>query len=265
MTIISCIKQVQDLDMVLPADWIVQADGKSINIDYANRIMNVYDEIALELMLRLADVHPEIDTGVITIGEQFCESVLRKALAVGAQEAIRIDCKQTLGQTPHNRANLLASVINATNEVELVLCGRQADNNSHGLTGQLLAEKLGWPCFTLVTDIKYEKGVYHLERITEKGIEHISVKGPIVVTITQASDKFLRMATLKKTMEAKKKTIRVLVPESEELIEYQDFLRMELKVNRVDKKCHFLQANSKQSLSDQLNTLIGEYSRKGGL
>ncbi|MBI9109409.1 MAG: hypothetical protein JEZ04_21875 [Spirochaetales bacterium] len=91
MTVISCIKQVRDLDIVLKNDWVVQENGISINIDYANRIMNTFDETSLELMLRLNDTEKALHTKVVTIGSAYSETILRKALALGVDEALRID------------------------------------------------------------------------------------------------------------------------------------------------------------------------------
>ncbi len=271
MTIISCIKQVQDLDMVLTDDWFIQEDGKSIDISYANKIMNTYDETALELMLRLVDEAQKINTHVITVGDKSKESILRKALAVGVQKAIRIDVVEKAEYTPSAIAKMLASVIEDTKDAELVLCGRQADNYSHGLTGQLLAKELGWPCFTLVTEIEYKQGIYHLSRIVEEGIEHISVKGPIVVTVSQSGNKFLRMATLKKTMEAKKQEIKVIIPKeslhiSKKLMKSNKNLLniVELKVNKTNKHCIYWQSREDMSLQDQLQELLLEYSKNRG-
>lgn len=265
MTIINCIKQVRDLDIVLKDDWIVEAD-LSINIDYANLIMNTFDETSLELMLRLSCEHA-IKTKVITLGHHQSESILRKALAVGVDDAVRLEVQDHLEFKPEQVAYYLNTYIKGllkeNTDIEMVMCGRQADNGSHGQTGQLLAEMLGWPCITMVTDIQKTNDGYKISRLIENGLEHLYVHQPVVVTVTQTENKPLRMATLKNTLEAKKKVIEVVPCKLvDETIKNEPYELLKLTINKPVKHCVFLEDNKIQSKADQLITYLNTYLKE---
>lgn len=262
MTIISCIKQVHDLDIVLKDDWVVESDDLSINIDYANRIMNTFDETSLELMLLLSDEH-EIKTKVITLGDKKSDTILRKAMAVGVHEAVRIEALEALDFTPEQVAFHLKTYIQEelknNKDVQIVMCGRQADNGNHGQTGQLLAEMLGWPCITMVTDIKKVKNEYRISRMEEWGIKHLYVSTPVVVTVTQSENKLLRMSTLKAMLEAKKQPIEVYPVEvtSELLKAGAPAYKLEkLTINKPIKHCLFIEDEDNNSKANQLIQLL---------
>ena len=264
MTIMSCIKQVHDLDIVLKDDWVVESDGVSINIDYANRIMNTFDETALELMLRLSDEH-KVKTKVITLGDKKCDTILRKSMAVGVDRAVRIEAVENLDFKPEQVAfhlkNYIQEELKMNEDIEIVMCGRQADNGNHGQTGQLLSEMLGWPCITMVTDIKKIKGEYKISRMVDWGIEHLYINTPVVVTVTQSDNKLLRMATLKAMLDAKKKPIEVY--SSKEINKFDIYetaspaYKLEkLTINKPIKHCIFFEDKDNNSKTDQLIQLL---------
>lgn len=263
MTIICCIKQVHDLDIVLKDDWVVDESGRAVDISYANRIMNTFDETSLELMLRLKDENA-IDTSVVTFGDIQSESILRKALAVGVSKASRIEMQSDLEFNPeqvafHLHQYILAELNN--NSVDMIMCGRQADNGNHGQTGQLLAAMLGWPCITMVTDIKKTDNSFKISRLATDAIEHIYVNRPVVVTITQSANSLLRMATLKATLEAKKKNIEVLnfATDTNSNLKktYSPNSELEkLSINKPEKTCIFIEDNEKNCKTNQLIKLL---------
>jgi electron transfer flavoprotein beta subunit len=265
MTIVSCIKQVHDLDIILKNDWVVEEDGQTINIDYANRIMNTYDETSLELMLRLNDRQAEFQTMAVTIGGSHSETILRKALALGVEKAIRIEPSTKLDYSPDKVAFLLSDIIKGQNDVELVLCGRQADNGNNGQTGQILAEMLGWPCITMVTDIKKLENKYKISRMVEQGIEHLYVSAPLVVSVTQSENKQLRMATLKATLDARKKVIEQFDYEDLSLIEeYSKYKLERISINSSEKHCIYINDKENETKSDQLVKILKNHLEHDG-
>lgn len=194
------------MDQVLSADWVVQED-QTIDLSYANRVINTYDEQGLETMLRLKDADPNCSTIAMTLGTKETESMLTKALALQVEKAIRIDGETAISQPPQAVARMLCAGIKKIGEVDLVLCGRQASGSENGQTGLILAELLGWPCVSLVTDIVWRDEKWMIIHQVGEGIEEVVMEGPVVLTMTQAADHFLRMATLRDMMDAKKKSI----------------------------------------------------------
>ena len=264
MTIISCIKQVRDLDIVLKDDWFVAEDGRSINIDYANLIMNTFDETALELMLRLKDADDELKSTVVTVGPVSTEKLLLKALALGVDTAVRIDAAQDLDFRPRVTAHLLKDAVSGEPDAEIVLCGRQADNGSNGLTGQLLAEMLGWPCYTMVIDLVKNDAGYKISRLLPDGVEHFTVKPPFVAAVTQTDNKLLRMAGLREILEAKKKPIQRLTVDMDKgpWGDYKTKFRS-LSIMKSKKNCQYIEENENQSKSAQLIEIIKDRVEHG--
>lgn len=261
MKIVSCIKQVYDLDIVLENDWVVDDTQHAVDIHYANRIMNSYDEASLELMLQLKDNNKSIITKAITIGDKQTESILHKALAIGVDEALRVDAASDQIRNPFDNATLLYESVKNDESIDLILCGKQSDITNYGQTGQILAEKLHWPCFTNVFEIEHIDNEYHLSKLLKDGIESIVTKGPLVITTIPSPDKFLRMATLRDMLKAKKSVISTMPKET-----VSDFLShsnkhynsLELTIDKPIKKCIYIEKKTNTTMEQQLYNLICE-------
>lgn len=266
MKIVTCIKQVRDLDLVLPQDWVIGPE-QSVDISYANPIINTYDESAMEMMLRLADQDEKVETVAMTVGGQETEPMLKKALAVQVDQGVRIE--RRLDPLHAEVSEYLAKGIKRLGDVSLVLAGRQAGMNDHGQTGLLLAERLGWPCITLVTAVELRDGRLLAMHLVEEGVEEVEITGPVVLTIAQTSNCCLRMATLRNVLEAKKKTIHRWT---------EDELGMKSRASAVDdscsirrvyikkaaKHCEMLQFDREQMATDRLLEEIDEVSKNKG-
>ena len=257
MKIVTCIKQVRDLDIILSKDWVVEEDSKSVNIDYANKIINTYDESALEMMLRLSDYdNLNIETTALTIGDSNSDKILRKALAVKTNNAIRIEYDKELNFHPIEIATMIKKGIEKIEDVQLVMCGRQASIGDNGQTGLILAEMLGWPCISLVTDIISKGDKLLVTHQVENGLETLEVKLPIVLTVTQSPDKFLRMATIKDVLKAKKKDILVwnlrdLHIQEDELWESKGFKLKRIYTNKQNKECEIIEGETSEEKAKQ--------------
>jgi len=261
MKVISCIKQVRNLDDILPYDWIVDEQKLGVNIAYANRIMNTYDEMALETMLQLCDADGDIESEAITIGNKNSESILRKALAIGVDNVVMIEKEPEAIEDPYYIASLLKAEISEQGDVDLILCGRQADNGNNGQTGQILAAMLGWPCITMVTDVEVQGNKFLISHLMSGGIEHISIQGPLVVCVTQLRNKYLRMASLMASMEAKKKQIkRKPAKKSAKEVNY---ILSSISIDNYENDCVFMEDTSEMSKAEQLLNLIAQQSQKG--
>jgi electron transfer flavoprotein beta subunit len=263
MKIVSCIKQVYDLDIVLENDWVVDETQKCVDIHYANRIINSYDEASLEMMLQLKDKSKNIMTKALTIGEKNTESILIKALAIGVDEVLRIDSSTKEINNPNDNASLIYESVKDDESIDLILCGKQSDINNYGQTGQILAEKLNWSCFTNVYEIEYLNEIYHLSRLLNDGIERIETKGPIVITSIPSSNKFLRMATLRNMMKAKKTEIKVSHFESVLSNKDKQYNFKKITIEKPNKQCQYIVEKSNISIEDQLLNLIDEYQGTG--
>lgn len=255
MKIVSCIKQVYDLDIVLENDWVVDDTQHFVDIHYANRIMNSYDEASLELMLRIKDKNDSIETKAITIGDKQSESILQKALAIGVDETLRIDVSLNPIKNPFDNATLLYESVKDDESIDLILCGKQSDSTNYGQTGQILAEKLHWSCFTNVFEIEYIENQYHLSRLLKDGVENVVTKGPLVITSIPSPGKFLRMATLRDMLKAKKSDINIMNTKAvadvlSKSSKHYDSLK--LTIEKPLKNCVMIEKNENATLEQQL-------------
>ena len=202
MKIAVCIKQVPTREWQPRLNdqktWIREQD-----VSYE---MNEPDAYALEEALRLREKHSG-EVVVCSAGPARVQTVIREALARGADRAIHVE-HDSLGAAD---AFVLADALAAAMKDEafdLVLTGLQSDDQGHGQTGVILAERLGIPSSTIIMDVQITDGGLRVKRELEGGwFQWIAMPLPALLTI-QSGINQLRYATLKGIMAAKKKEIR---------------------------------------------------------
>ena len=123
MRIVVCVKEVLDPDAVnnyaVAGRLEIGADGKTITQSAVPRLMNGYDEQAIEAALRLRDAGADFSLAVISAGAD-PEKLLKHAAALGADELISIQV-ETESLDHHVFANLLSAQIEAMGGADLVL------------------------------------------------------------------------------------------------------------------------------------------------
>lgn len=209
MKIIVLMKQVANKDAVLriaaDASWINEAD---IALQ-----TNESDGYALEEALRMKEAKGEGEVVVCTLGPQSAKTVIKDALARGADRAIHIVAENSKELSPYQIASTIAAAIREEN-ADLVLSGLQSDDASYGQTGVILAELLGIPHGTLIIEVDRTnlEGTIRIKRELESGwYQWFTYKLPALFTI-QSGISQIRYASLKGIMAAKKKEIREVAP-----------------------------------------------------
>jgi len=203
MKIAICIKQVptREWQPRLRDDktWIREQD--------ASFEMNEPDAYALEEGLRLREKHGG-EVVVCAAGPARVQQVLREALARGADRAIHVEDDSLGSADAFVSAGALAAAM-ADEHFDLVLTGLQSDDQGHGQTGVVLAERLGIPHSTIIMEIQIDAaGGMRVKRELEGGwFQWVAMPLPALLTI-QSGINQLRYATLKGIMAAKKKEIR---------------------------------------------------------
>jgi electron transfer flavoprotein beta subunit len=140
--------------------------------------INPYDEVALEEAIRIKERTPETQIVVASIDEPGHEDILRKALAMGADEAILMEAQGFIDS--YWVASELAKLAPG---FDLILMGRQSSDRDNGIVGPMLAGKLGWPHATSVEQIELDKRV-KVVRSTDSGTEALAIPFPCLVTVT---------------------------------------------------------------------------------
>ena len=202
-------KQVANKDAILrinkEATWIEEAD---LSFEVSES-----DGYALEEGLRVREKLGG-EVVVVSMGPQRVKSVIKDALARGADRAIHIVGDNLAHLSPYGAAGLLADAIR-DEKPDLVMTGLQSDDYGYGQTGVIVAELLGLPHATIVIEVDAAADKFRIKRELESGwYQWYTMSLPALLTI-QSGISQIRYATLKGIMAAKKKEIREVTPSAD--------------------------------------------------
>jgi len=214
LRIVVCAKEVLDPDAVnnyaLEGRLVIGDDGKSLTQSSIPRLMNAYDEQAIEAALRIREAGMTCTITVVSVGDP--GEILKHAAALGADELVAIQA-DTTATDHHGIARILAAFVASRGGAELVLCGRQASDDDQGVVRALLGEHLGMPVVTIAraVDVAENGGSFGVRvvRVTPDGDETVTVPAPAVVTISNEIGT-PRYPTMVGRMAARKKKITVV-------------------------------------------------------
>lgn len=202
MNILVCISVVPDTTTKISFtdnDTAFQTSGVQF-------ILNPYDELALTRGLEIAEANGGKVT-VVHVGLSDSEAVIRKALSMGAEAAIRINAAPTDAQQV---ASELAAI---AGDYDLILTGRESIDYNGGLICGLLGAALNIPSINVVTRIDYINGTWSFDRDIDGGKESVSVQGPCVAS-AQKDLCEPRIPNMRGIMAARTKPLTVLEPKN---------------------------------------------------
>lgn len=208
MKIIVLMKQVANKDAVLR----IAGDEKWINEADISKQTNESDGYALEEALRTVEAKGGGEVVVCTLGPQGAKSVIKDALARGADRAIHIVVDDSRKLSSFQIATAIADAIREEN-ADLIFTGLQSDDASFGQTGVILAELLRVPHATIVIEVDRTSvgESIRVKRELESGwYQWFTYQLPALMTV-QSGISQIRYASLKGIMAAKKKEIRDVV------------------------------------------------------
>ncbi|MDD5170000.1 MAG: electron transfer flavoprotein subunit beta/FixA family protein [Syntrophales bacterium] len=187
MDIIVCIKPVLDPDLP-PMKFSIDAQKNCvIPPEGIPLVMNPYDALAVEAALQIKEKQKAGKVTVVTLGAG--EDIQRKALAMGADEAVIIKAEGLQAFDGPAKASLLSQAIKKIGTYDLVICGRQAADWDLGVTGSMIAEYLGIPVLTRAKKIELEEGKLRIERISVHGVETYETGLPALITVSSEMGK----------------------------------------------------------------------------
>lgn len=202
MKIIIPMKRVPDT-----ATKVGVRDGQVDPSSLKTWVINPYDEYAIEEALRLNEKQGEGTVTIVTIGPSDAQETIRKALAMGADEAYHLNDPAFEDLDPLGRARVLAAAIRKIGEFDLIWTGWKGVDEDHGQTGIELAELLDLPHVSMVVAVEeVGDGEATVLREVEGGVEVIKTGLPAVFT-QQKGEHEPRYPTLKGIMGAKKKPL----------------------------------------------------------
>lgn len=223
MKIIVLMKQVANKDAVLR----IRGDEQWIDETGISHQTNESDGYALEEALRMREANGEGEVVVCTLGKASAKTVIKDALARGADRAIHIVVEEETALSPFQIATTITEAIRDEN-ADLIFSGLQSDDASYGQTGVVIAELLGIPHATLVIEIDRESlnGLLRIKRELESGwYQWFKYELPALLTI-QSGISQIRYASLKGIMAAKKKEVREVTPTIEDFASSQEIKKV---------------------------------------
>jgi len=206
MKILVCISNVPDT-----TTKIKFAEGNtSIDTTGIQWVINPWDELSLTRALELKD---DATCGVksvtvIHVGPATSEPTIRKALAIGADDALRVNA---VSSDAWFVASQIAEVVKKE-QFDVIMCGIESSDYNGSAVGGMISEFLGIPSVSAVSSIKFENGQSVLVREIDGGKEVVNVPTPFVAVVQKGIAKEPRIAAMRGIMMARSKPVKLVEP-----------------------------------------------------
>jgi electron transfer flavoprotein beta subunit len=204
MKILVCISKTPDTT----AKIAFTDNNTKFAADGVQWIINPYDEwYALVRAIELKEADPSVVIHLATVGGAAAEPIIRKALALGGDEAIRINLEHA---DSYSIAAQLAEVARSGG-YDLVFTGKETIDYNGSSIGGMLAEMLDMPYVSLATSFQISGNTATLVRELEGGQETLEASLPLVVSCQKGMAE-QRIPNMKGIMGARTKPLKVVEP-----------------------------------------------------
>lgn len=206
MKILVCISNVPDTTTKVK----FVANDTKLDVTGIQWVINPWDELSLTRALELKDdSQTAVDSvAVAHVGLSTSEPTIRKALAIGADEAYRVNAEPT---DAYAVASALAQIVGQT-PFDIVLCGIESSDHNSSAVGGMLAEFLGIPSVSAISNLNIDGEKVTITREIDGGKETVSTQTPFVGIVQKGIAKEPKIAAMRGIMQARQKKINVLEP-----------------------------------------------------
>lgn len=205
MKILVCISHVPDTTSKIN----FTDDQKEFDTTGVQFVINPYDEFSLTRAMWFKEKQGASVT-VVSVGSSAVEPTLRKALAIGADDAIRVDVEPTDG---FSVAKQLSQVV-SDGDYDLVLTGKESIDYNGGMVPGMMAELLGFNFINACIGLEIENDQATATREIDGGKEVLNCRLPLVAAGQKGlvEEKDLRIPNMRGIMMARKKPLNVVAP-----------------------------------------------------
>ncbi len=200
MKIVVCVKHIPNPELPMQVD----PESKRLVREPAESVLDEADEYGIEAALQLVEEHGG-EVVAVTMGPDFADDALRRAMAMGVNDAIHISDPALAGSDALGTARTLAAVIKDL-EADLIFCATESTDAYSGMVPGALAELLGLPQVTFARSVSVDGDTVTIQRDTEFGYQVIQSSMPAVISAT-ASIAEPRYPTFRGLMQAKRKPV----------------------------------------------------------
>ncbi len=182
MRIVVCVKHVPDLQ----SDRGYDAHGRTVRTA-ADGTLNEVDENAVEEALALRQAHGG-EVIVLTVGPEVAAGAVRRALQMGADDAVHVSDEALAGSDYLGTARALGAAIEVLQQsrgpVDLVIAGLAALDGLGSVVPTMLATALGWPHLGVIQELSISGATVHANRELDGVSEVLECATPAVVAVT---------------------------------------------------------------------------------
>ena len=239
MKILVCISNVPDTTTKIT----FTDNNTQFNTAGVQFILNPYDEIALSRAVELAEGGKGTVT-VINVGEVSTEPTIRKALAVGADDAVRINAK------PHDAYFVAYQIAEYAKDkaFDMILTGRESIDYNGAKVAGMIGELLDIPSVSIIKKLNVDGTTATVDREIEGGKEVITIPFPFVAGTAEGVAEW-KIPNMRGIMSARTKPLTVVEPK--EVTTLSEILSFETPAPRGQVK--LVQADDAAKLIDLLH------------
>ncbi len=241
MKFLVCISSVPDTTTKIT----FTEDGKSLNSAGVQFIINPYDELSLTRAIELKEALGGSVT-VISVGDISIEPNIRKALAIGADDAVRINAR------PNDGFFVASQIASYAKEkgFGLIFTGRESIDYNGGQICGMLGEILQMPSINLATKVDVNGNTATIEHDIDGGKEIVEVLTPLVLS-AQKDLCEPRIPNMRGIMTARTKPLEVI-----EAVSISTNTEVSKHIMPTPKSgCTFIEASHPEQLIDLLHTV----------
>ena len=201
MKILVCVSKVPDTTSKIS----FKDNNTAFNEENVQFIVNPYDEwYALVRALELKEAQGGSVT-TITVGQADADPIIRKALAIGADDAVRVDAKPSSAFFVANEIATYAK----DKGFDFILTGKETIDYNGSQVGGMIAALLDVPYISMVSKLEVTGSVATAERDIQGGIEVVEVNAPAVISATKGMAE-QRIPNMRGIMAARTKPLTVV-------------------------------------------------------
>jgi electron transfer flavoprotein beta subunit len=208
MKVLVCVSNVPDTTTKVTFN----SDNTQFNTTGVQYILNPYDEIALARAIELSEGGKGTVT-IIHVGEISSEPTIRKALAIGADDAVRINA------APRDAYFVAAQIADYAREkgFDMILTGRESIDYNGSQVASMIAEFMDIPSISIIKKLEIEDNQANLVREIEGGKEMLKVSFPFVASCTEGVAE-PKIPNMRGIMSARTKPLTVVEASSVEML-----------------------------------------------
>jgi electron transfer flavoprotein beta subunit len=203
MNIVVCVKQVPDTW----AEKKLSDSDKTVDREGVEGVMNELDEYAVEEALRIKEAQGG-EVTVLTMGPEKAVETIRKALSMGADQAVHLVDSGLHGSDALTTSYALAKALE-TIPHDLVILGVESTDARMSVIPAMLAERTGAAQLTFARKVEAGDGKVKIERLTDTGYDVVEAATPAIVSVVEKINE-PRYPSFKGIMAAKKKPLTTL-------------------------------------------------------